>query len=66
MGYSLGFSKAFDKVWHNGLIYKLIKLNVPSYILSYIIDFLKDRKFRVKVGEALSEPGNIQCSVRQH
>ncbi len=64
-GIFFDISKAFDKVWHNGLIYKLITLNVPGYILSYIIDFLKDRQFRVKVGKALSEPGNIQCSVPQ-
>lgn len=24
-------SKAFDKVWHTGLLYKLIRLNIPNY-----------------------------------
>ena len=64
-GIFFDISKAFDKVWHNGLIYKLIKLNIPSYLLKYIVDFLKDRQFRVSVGEALSEPCNIHCSVPQ-
>ncbi len=57
--------KAFDKVWHNGLIYKLMKLNVPSNILKYVVDFLKDRKFRVSVEDSLSESCKILCSVPQ-
>jgi len=64
-GIFFDISKAFDKVWHNGLIYKLIKLNVPSYIIKYLVDFLKDRKFRVSVGESLSDPCSIFCSVPQ-
>ena len=64
-GIFFDISKAFDKVWHNGLIHKLIKLNVPSYILKYIIDFLKDRKSNVSVGESLSEFFRILCSVPQ-
>ena len=40
---------AFDKVWHNGLIYKLAKQKVPLYILSIIRDFITDRAFAVKV-----------------
>ncbi len=34
-------------------------------MLKYIIDFLKDRKFRVNVGDAQSELHNILCSVPQ-
>ena len=64
-GIFFDISKAFDKVWHNGLIYKLINLNVPSYMLRYIIDFLKDRKFRVSIGDEMSELCNILCSVPQ-
>ncbi len=41
---------AFDKVYHNGLIYKLIKYKVPHYLIQILIDFLKDRKFNVQVG----------------
>ncbi len=48
-GIFFDISKAFDKVWHKGLIFKLIKMNIPSYILKYIIDFLSDRKFKVSI-----------------
>ncbi len=39
-GIFFDISKAFDKVWHNGLIYKLINLNVAGYMIKYIVDFL--------------------------
>ncbi len=64
-GIFFDISKAFDKVWHKGLIFKLIKMNIPSYILKYIIDFLSDRKFKVSIGDTLSDSGDILCSVPQ-
>ena len=38
-GINFDISKAFDKVWHAGLIYKLFNLDVPSYIIRFIKDF---------------------------
>ena len=46
-------------------MYKLIQINVPSYIIKYIIDFLKNRNFIVCVGDSMSELGKILCSVPQ-
>ena len=40
--------KAFDRVWHNGLIYKMIKYNFPPRIIKFIYSFLNNRKFHVK------------------
>ena len=34
-------------------------------MLKYIVDFLKDRKFKVSIGDSMSELGNILCSVPQ-
>ena len=42
----LDISKAFDRVWHDGLIYKLKKCGVSGDFLSLIRSFLKDRKQR--------------------
>ena len=39
-GVFLDISKAFDKVWHNGLIYKLKQNKVSGNLLNLIIDFL--------------------------
>ena len=64
-GIFFDISKAFDKVWHKGLLFKLIKMNIPSYILKFVIDFLNERSFNVSIGEALSGCCEILCSVPQ-
>ena len=46
---SLDAEKAFDKVWHAGLIYKLINLKVPLYIIKFIKSFLTDRTFKIRI-----------------
>ena len=35
--------KAFDKVWHAGLVHSLIKLDIPQIFLRYISSFISDR-----------------------
>jgi hypothetical protein len=64
-GVVFGIAKAFDKVWHNGLIYKLHKIKIPKKMGQWIMNFLQDRKFRVKVEEAVSELYSIETSVMQ-
>ena len=39
----LDVEKAFDRVWHNGLHYKLLTLNLPPLLNRWISNFLKDR-----------------------
>ena len=43
----LDISKAFDKVWHKGLIFKLKQNGISDKILNIITDFLSFRKQRV-------------------
>ena len=37
-------SKAFDKVWHEGLVFKLEQNGISGKLLRLIKDFLNDRK----------------------
>ena len=46
-GVFLDISKAFDKVWHDGLIYKLKQNGVAGDLLNTLTNFLKERKQRV-------------------
>ena len=48
-GIYFDISKAFDKVWHAGLIYKLIYLKVPTYIIRFIKSFLTDLENRTEL-----------------
>lgn len=40
----LDISKAFDKVWHIGLLYKLKKCGIGGGLLLWLKDYLSDRK----------------------
>ncbi len=63
--FSSTFLRHLTRFGIKGLIFKIIKMDIPSYILKFIIDFLKDRKYRVSIGDTLSESGDILCSVPQ-
>ena len=52
----IDFSAAFDLVNHKALIFKLQNLGVGGWVLGLLIDFLSDRKQRVIVDGAFSEP----------
>jgi hypothetical protein len=40
-------SKAFDRVWHTGLLYKLRKIGIDGNLLSWATDYLDERKQKV-------------------
>ena len=61
----LDISKAFDRVWHDGLIYKLKRCGVSGRFLSLIINFLKDRKQRTFLNGQCSDWGDISAGVPQ-
>ncbi|PFX22641.1 RNA-directed DNA polymerase from mobile element jockey [Stylophora pistillata] len=47
----LDFSKAFDLIDHSVLVQKLATYDIPSQTKSWIVDFLMDRKQRVKLAQ---------------
>jgi hypothetical protein len=55
----LDFAKAFDKVWHRGLIFKLEALGFNGEILKWIESFLTGKRQRVVIGEITSEWKNV-------
>lgn len=63
----LDVAQAFDRVWINGLIYKILHLDLDINIKQLLISFLKDRSFSVKIHESFSETKkNFRwCTPRQ-
>lgn len=57
--------KAFDTVWHEGLLHKLFSLNFPVYIVKIIQSFLCNRKFSVSIKNTQSETKSIPAGVPQ-
>ena len=58
----LDVSKAFDDVWHKGLIHKL-NLLLPKHYCQILESYLSDRLFRVKLDNEFSELRPIQSGV---
>ena len=61
----LDVEKAFDNVWHDGLIHKLFLLNTPVYILKLLKDYLSNRTFSVKIMGTTSERISLLSGVPQ-
>ena len=53
-------SKAFDKVWQNGLIYELKQNEVSGDLLNLIIDFLDARKQRFVLNSQYSSWASVK------
>jgi exonuclease III len=58
-------ASAFDKVWHRGLMLKLIAIKTPYYLLKIIMEFLDNRKFFVQIGNSKSIVCSIEAGVPQ-
>ena len=64
-GVFLDISKAFDKVWHEGIILKLKQNGISGKLLSALSDFLKDRKQRVTLNGQVSSWTVVNAGVPQ-
>ena len=61
----LDISKAFDKVRHQGLLYKLNQNGISGNLLETLTEFLKDRKQRVELNGQNSLWANVEAWVPQ-
>ena len=61
----LDISKAFDRVWHYGLIFKLKRCGVSGQLLHLVKDLLKNRKQRTVLNGQSSNWGDIMAGVPQ-
>ena len=58
-------SKAFDRVWHAGLLYKLEAAGVTGEVLAWFKNYLSDRKQRVVLPGVTSDWASIRAGVPQ-
>ena len=61
----LDFMKAFDRVWHDGLIYKLLQLGLSLDAVAWFRSYLSNRSLQVRVGASLSQPHPLTAGVPQ-
>ena len=58
-------SKAFDRVWHRGLLAKMEHLGVTGKALNWVAGYLQDRRQKVQLEEASSSWQSIPAGVPQ-
>ena len=58
-------SKAFDRVRHKGLLYKLQKVGITGPLLQWFTDYLNNRKQRVVLPGVFSHWTDLKAGVPQ-
>lgn len=61
----LDAKQAFDRVWHNGLLYKLYNTGIDSTTFLSFVNMYTDMKSSVRNGNALTEWFNVLQGTRQ-
>lgn len=61
----LDVEKAFDNVWHDGLVHKLVQANVPGYLVKMVRNYLSNRTFQVHLSGVKSDVMAITAGVPQ-
>lgn len=61
----LDVEKAFDRVWHDGLIFKLNRMKFPDCYVKLLASYLGGRQFAVEVKGTLSAKRPIRAGVPQ-
>ena len=61
----MDISKAFDRVWHDGLVFKLKQNGISGNLLELFKSFLKNRKQRVVLNGQISSWANVSAGVPQ-
>ena len=62
---ALDISKAFDRVWHAGLLYKLKSYGISGQIFGLISSFLSNRRLRVVLDGKSSQEYSINAGAPQ-
>ena len=62
---AVDISKAFDRVWHAGLLHKLKSYGISSQIFGLISSFLSNRRLRVVLDGKSSQEYPINAGVPQ-
>jgi hypothetical protein len=58
-------SKAFDRVWHSGRLYKLKQYGIIGKLNKWVEDYLSNRMQKVFIGSSFSQTRYISAWVPQ-
>ena len=59
-------AKAFDKVWHEGIKYKIhIQYRLPQLTIKLLFTFLQQRTDRIKVNDGVGSAFDLKSGISQ-
>ena len=61
----MDFYRAFDRVWHTGLLHKVSLLGLNTSSIDWLNNYQSDRVLHVRVGSALSRTFQVSAGVPQ-
>ena len=62
----MDIEKAYDMIWKDGLLFKILnQMKITGKMYNWIKDFLKNRKFQVRINHTLSKKYNIENGTPQ-
>ena len=61
----IDLDSAYDRVWQDGVLYKLHRLGCDLRTILWLRSYLKDRLVRVRVGTVLSSEKHLHCGLPQ-
>lgn len=61
----LDLESAYNVSWKSNILNNLIKMGIKGHMLHFIINFLSERKFKVKLGQTLSSTFVLENGVPQ-
>ena len=62
---SFDLEKAYDTTWRHGILLDLYNIGLRGNLPKFIVKFLANRSFRVRVGTAMSETHTLENGVPQ-
>jgi hypothetical protein len=62
---TLDIEKAFDTMWPEGVVCKLGRKGVKGRILRWILNYLRGRTTRARVGDVVGPPASIDLGIQQ-
>ncbi len=65
MSFFCDISKAFDRVWHNGLLFKLERYGITGRVLRWFVSYLSNRMQRVVLNGCFSAWKPVRAGVPQ-
>jgi hypothetical protein len=61
----LDIEKAFDAVWHDALLHKILAYEFPMYLVKIVSSFLSNRHSHVSIGKGSSSSFPVPAGVPQ-